>query len=182
MSGKAARNQGASVPAGEEAHRREQPSNVCGRALFALFTLSYLGLEGYHLVYNIQVVNQRREDQFFNQEKLPKYAAYFIFSLIPALIVAIYGLTTTMFKDQDKVLRKAAVFRLISHLYTGLIFWGLYKIWADWHYEHHHNWRMMSYMFYLDFALQWGPAFIYSAVFRFYAQQSKSLSHKAKHD
>eukprot|EP00347_Sterkiella_histriomuscorum_P009303 403341721 len=161
--------------------RREQPSNTGSRAFFALLSLAYIAVEGYHLAYNMQVLNQRKSDPYYNQDKLPMYGAYLILSLLPALIIAIFGLTLCLFKDQDKVLRKAGIFRFMSYLYLGLILYGVYKIWYDWFYEHHHNHRMMSYMFYLDFMVQWGPAFIYTTIFRQYAQSS-SVAHKPKNE
>ena len=94
--------------------------------------------------------------------------------------MAIYGVTICLFKDEQKVLKKAGLFRLIALFYYALILWGLGKIGYDWWFEHHHNHRMMSYVFYHDFLIQWGLAFLYSFIFRSYAYLDQSVKAKGE--
>lgn len=123
------------------------------KVLFGIFTFAYIAAEGYHLFYGIQVINQHRENPDYPQEKLPRYTAYLVFSLVPGLLMAIYGLTLLMFKDENKVLRNAGLFRLIGLGYYVTMAHGLGRIAYDWYFEHHHNHRMMSYVFYHDYIL-----------------------------
>ncbi|CDW89504.1 eukaryotic translation initiation factor 4e type 2 [Stylonychia lemnae] len=162
--------EGGSKGEDQMSHKAESGSvkfDIAGsKSILGLLTMAYIAVEGYHLVYNFQVVSQLKDDPYYPQQKLERYTMYLIFSLLPQILVAIYGLTICMFKDTTKILRNAWLFRLITYLYDGLMLWGLYKIWYDWWFEHHHNHRMMSYIFYHDFLIQWGVAFIYSLIFR----------------
>jgi hypothetical protein len=98
---------------------------------------------------------------------------YLVATLVPALLMAVFGLVTCMFSDQTKILKKAGLFRLIGLGYYVTIVYGLYLIFSDWYYQHHHNHRMMSYMFYLNYICQFGGAFLYSVVFRSYTSVSE---------
>ena len=89
----------------------------------------------------------------FNQTKIHDYVITLILTLIPGLLIGIYGLTMCLFKNESKILKKAWFFKLISLIYFYFIGKGLYLIYYDWHYEHHHNHKMMSYVFYHDYAL-----------------------------
>ena len=129
--------------------------------------------EGYHFFYNMQVVNQNKENKFYPQAKLFDYALYLLATLIPALLMAGFGLVSCMFSDQSKILKKAGLFRLIALGYYVTMIYGLYLIWDDWYFQHHNNYRMMSYMFYLKFVCQFGGAFLYSIVFRWYTSTSE---------
>jgi hypothetical protein len=50
----------------KESHevRKELPQ-TSGRGLFTLLTLVYLGGEGFHFLYNIEVINQLKENQYY---------------------------------------------------------------------------------------------------------------------
>jgi hypothetical protein len=69
-------------------------------------------------------------------------------------------------------MRNAGLFRLFALGYYLVMMHGLGRIAYDWYFEHHHNHRMMSYVFYHDYILQWGLAFVYSVIFRTYATVS----------
>ena len=138
------------------------------KSLFGLLTLLYLAAEGYHLFYGIQVLNQHKHNPEYPQDKLARYSVYLVFSLIPGLLTAIYGITLLMFKDDSKVLKRAGLFRLFALGYYIAMGHGVYRIAYDWYFEHHHNHRMMSYVFYHDYLIQWGMAFLYSFAFRGY--------------
>lgn len=147
--------------------RKEAPQSPF-RGLFTLVTLAYLGGEGYHLLYNIQVINQLKEDPQYPEVKLQEYSLYLVGSLVPALLMGVFGLVICMFSDQTKILKRSGLFNLVGLAYYFVILYGLYTIFYDYWFMHHHNYRMMSYMFYLNYVIQFGGAFLYSLIFRNY--------------
>ena len=94
-------------------------------------------------------------------------------TLIPALLIGGFGLVICMFSDQSKIIKNAGPFNLMALGYYGTILHGLWLIFADYYWQHHHNHKMMSYMFYLNYICQFGGAFLYSVIFRSYTIRSE---------
>lgn len=69
---------------------------------------------------------------------------------------------------------KSSLFKLMALFYIAAIGHGIYKIFYDYIVEHHHNASMMKYIFYHDYMLQYGGAFIYSLIFLGYVHSRES--------